>query len=86
MREQNWVATFVWRTDGNIGNQAKIKSNHEYVLIYARDKDLLETSEVIDTNVDDTSKLHSDEMRNSVVKNGPKNPEGADPTMRYSCH
>jgi len=29
------LSTFVWRTDGNFDNQAKIKNCHEYVLAYA---------------------------------------------------
>ena len=72
--EGNFVSSFVWRTDGNLDNQAKIKSNHEYVLAYARDSEKLSISGVRDPNIEETSKLFSPEIRNSVVKNGPKNP------------
>ena len=34
---ENFIAQFVWITDGNFDNQAKIKSCHEYVLLYAKD-------------------------------------------------
>ncbi|MCI6602038.1 MAG: site-specific DNA-methyltransferase, partial [Shigella dysenteriae] len=34
--EENFLAQFVWRTDGNFDNQAKIKNCHEYILLYAK--------------------------------------------------
>lgn len=71
---KHFVANLVWRTDGNIDNQAKVKENHEYVLMYARSIDDLVLSGVKDPNLSDTSKLYTSEIRNSVVKNGPKNP------------
>lgn len=68
------LATFVWRTDGNFDNQAKIKNCHEYILAYAANPDLLPHPKVIDPSVSSTSKLHRPVVRNTIVKNGPKNP------------
>lgn len=73
--EENFVAQFVWRTDGNFDNQAKIKNCHEYVLLYAKSEDMFLHPPVVDPNVSDKSKLYKDEIRNTIVKNGPKNPE-----------
>lgn len=72
--EQNFVATFVWRTDGNLDNQATVKINHEYVHMYAKSMPAMYIAAVKDPNLSDDSKLFNDEIRNSVVKNGPKNP------------
>ncbi|WP_369942126.1 site-specific DNA-methyltransferase [Xanthomonas medicagonis] len=68
------LACFTWQTDGNFDNQAKIKIAHEYVLAYAKDSDLFKMPAVVDPNVPDTSKLFRSEIRNTIVKNGPKNP------------
>lgn len=72
--ENNFIAQFVWVTDGNFDNQAKIKVNHEYILLYSNRVGKLETPPVIDLNIDEDSKLYQDTVRNTVVKNGPKNP------------
>ena len=68
------LATFVWRTDGNFDNQAKIKNCHEYVLAYARNPDLFPHPSVVDPAVGKGSKLNRSHIRNTIVKNGPKNP------------
>jgi hypothetical protein len=31
--EDNWVSTFVWHNEGNIDNQSKIKTNHEFIRV-----------------------------------------------------
>jgi adenine-specific DNA-methyltransferase len=72
--EECWISTFIWRTDGNIDNQAQIKSNHEYILCLSLDPASTRISGTIDPNIVESSKLHTDEIRNSVIKNGPKNP------------
>lgn len=72
--EQNFVASFAWRTDGNLDNQATVKINHEYVHMYAKHVPDMFIAGVKDPNLSDESKLFNDEIRNSVVKNGPKNP------------
>lgn len=71
---QNFLAQFVWQTDGNFDNQAKIKSNHEYVIAFAKRFDDVQIESVIDPNIGENSKLFNPEIRNTVVKNGSKNP------------
>lgn len=68
------LATFVWRTDGNFDNQAKIKNCHEYILAYAANPELFPHPKVIDPSVGSTSKLNRSLIQNTIVKNGPKNP------------
>lgn len=72
--KRNFLTNFTWRTDGNFDNQAKIKINHEYILCYSKDVDLFEFPKVIDPNIPLESKLFRAEIRNTIVKNGPKNP------------
>jgi adenine-specific DNA-methyltransferase len=71
------LATFVWRTDGNFDNQAKIKNCHEYVYLYCKEPELFQHPSVIDPSVSGDSKLFLPIIRNTIVKNGPKNPEAA---------
>lgn len=68
------LANFVWRTDGNFDNQAKIKICHEYVLCYCKQPDEFEHPPVIDPSVKDGSKLFRSFIRNTIIKNGSKNP------------
>ena len=68
------LATFVWRTDGNFDNQAKIKNCHEYVLAYASNPDLFPHPPVVDPSIGKKSKLNRSHIQNTIVKNGPKNP------------
>ncbi|MFC1741604.1 site-specific DNA-methyltransferase [Nanoarchaeota archaeon] len=72
--EKNLVANFIWRTAGNFDNQAKVKICHEYILCYAKDITKFQAPKIIDPNIDTTSKLYKEEIRNTIVKNGPKNP------------
>ena len=72
--EENFICNFVWKTDGNIDNQAKIKINHEYILMYAKNSKKFNAPSVIDPNIHESSKLHKELIRNTIVKNGPKNP------------
>ena len=71
---ENKLACFAWQTDGNFDNQAKIKICHEYVLAYTPRPDLFPMPKVVDPNIGEDSKLHRPEIRNTIVKNGPKNP------------
>ncbi len=73
---KNFITTFTWRTDGNFDNQAKIKVNHEYILCIAKRVDFFSHPEIIDPNIGTSSKLFKKEIRNTVVKNGFKNPIG----------
>ena len=70
----NFIAQFVWGTDGNFDNQAKIKTCHEYILLYAKNISEFDFPHLVDPNITDKSKLHNSEIRNTIVKNGPKNP------------
>jgi adenine-specific DNA-methyltransferase len=72
--EENFVATLIWNNEGNIDNQSKFKTNHEYIHMYARSLEHIDRPTVIDPNVDETSKLFRDEIENSITKNGPANP------------
>lgn len=71
---ENFLAQFVWITDGNFDNQAKIKSCHEYVLMYTKDANKFDHPALVDPNISDESKLNNQFIRNTIVKNGPKNP------------
>ena len=70
----NFLAMFCWRTDGNFDNQAKVKRCHEYILAYCRDINLFPAPPTIDPNIDKNSKLFNNTIRNTIIKNGPKNP------------
>jgi adenine-specific DNA-methyltransferase len=69
----SFVANLVWNYEGNTDNQAQIINYHEYILVYSKTGSLSDIG-VIDPNVGEGSKLHRPEIRNTVVKNGPKNP------------
>ena len=71
---ENAICMFAWRTDGNFDNQAKFKYCHEYILAYAKDETNFPHPLVVDPNVPETSKIYRPEIRNTIVKNGPKNP------------
>jgi adenine-specific DNA-methyltransferase len=71
---KNRLACFVWETDGNFDNQAKVKNSHEYVLAYSKCFEEFPSPPVIDLSVGRDSKLFRPEVRNTIVKNGPKNP------------
>ena len=70
----NQLACFCWRTDGNFDNQARIKSCHEYILLYAKNEELVDLPNAIDPNIPQNSKLFKSEIRNTIIKNGIKNP------------
>ncbi|HEY5391391.1 MAG TPA: site-specific DNA-methyltransferase [Hanamia sp.] len=70
----NFITNFTWRTDGNFDNQAKIKINHEYILCYSKNAESFESPKVVDPNIKEGSKLFKNEIRNTIVKNGSKNP------------
>lgn len=70
----NFITNFIWKTDGNFDNQARIKVCHEYVLMYAKDESIFEDPSVKDPNIPADSKLFKELIQNTIVKNGPKNP------------
>jgi adenine-specific DNA-methyltransferase len=71
---KNRLACFIWETDGNFDNQAKVKNAHEYILGYSKCFEEFPAPPVIDLSVGKDSKLFRPEIRNTIVKNGPKNP------------
>ncbi|MGP9687199.1 site-specific DNA-methyltransferase [Halomonas sp. AOP25-F1-15] len=72
--EENLLCQFSWRTDGNFDNQAKFKYCHEYILAYAKNEEAFPHPLIVDPNVSKDSKIFRPEIRNTIVKNGPKNP------------
>ena len=72
--EKNCLAKLIWQTDGNFDNQARFKVCHEYVLAYAAAENKVGAPPVIDPNAEQTGKLFREEIQNTIVKNGPKNP------------
>lgn len=72
----NLLAEFVWLSEGNFDNQAKIKNGHEYVLSYSVDASKFPPPPVIDPSIPSESKLFKAEIRNTIIKNGSKNPIG----------
>lgn len=71
---ENFVSTFIWETDGNSDNQAKIIGVHEYIHVYAKDINYLEYPSVFDPNLPPDSKIFRDQIVNTIIKNGIKNP------------
>jgi adenine-specific DNA-methyltransferase len=49
--KSNFIATLIWRTDGNFDNQAKVKVCHEYILMYAKKFDKLGLPDALDPNI-----------------------------------
>ena len=72
--EENLLCQFSWRTDGNFDNQAKFKYCHEYILAYAKNEEKFPHPLVIDPSTSEDSKIFRPEIRNTIVKNGSKNP------------
>ncbi|MEQ1668773.1 MAG: site-specific DNA-methyltransferase, partial [Sulfuriferula sp.] len=68
------IETFTWKTDGNFDNQAKIKGSHEYVLMYSKSPEMFDFPDLVDPSVPANSKLFKPFIRNTIVKNGYKNP------------
>ena len=72
--EENILSHFIWRTDGNFDNQAKVKNCHEYILAYCKNLNTFPAPPTIDPSIDSKSKLYTEEIRNTIVKNGSANP------------
>ena len=72
--KSNELSNFCWRTDGNFDNQARIKNCHEYILLFAKNEVNVLLPNAIDPNIPETSKIFKEEIRNTIIKNGPKNP------------
>ncbi len=72
--EANFMAKFVWNTEGHTDNQFDVKVNHEYVLLYAKDAACASLAHVVDPNTREESNLWKGYAENSITKNGPGNP------------
>jgi len=72
--ESNMLCMFAWKTDGNFDNQAKFKYCHEYILAYAKNEECFLAPLTVDPNTSSGSKIYRPEVRNTIVKNGTKNP------------
>ncbi len=73
---ENSLADFIWKTDGNFDNQAKVKIAHEHILAYAKCEQKFASPPVIEPGLSKDSKVFNSEIVNTIVKNGPKNPIG----------
>lgn len=70
---ENFVAEFVWNTDGHTDNQYDVKVNHEYVCLYSKTStSTLEN--IVDPNTRTESNLWKGYAENSITKNGAANP------------
>ena len=72
--DDNLLCQFAWRTDGNFDNQAKFKYCHEYILAFSKNEAFFPAPNLVDPNTPESSKIYRPEIRNTIVKNGPKNP------------
>jgi adenine-specific DNA-methyltransferase len=72
--QKNFVAQFVWNTEGHTDNQFHVKVNHEYLVMYAAREDSLKLGYVVDPNTREDSNLWAGIAENSITKNGPGNP------------
>lgn len=70
---KNFINSLIWNYEGNTDNQAKIINYHEYILVYSKSGEI-DNPNVIDPNVSEGSKLFRNEIRNTIIKNGHKNP------------
>ena len=70
----NFVKNFIWYIDGHTDNQDQITTVHEYILCYAKNKDMLEINAIVDPNIPADSKILNSYAENSITKNGYKNP------------
>ena len=72
--EENFIAQFVWNTEGHTDNQFDVKVSHEYVLLFARNGARASLGHVVDPNTREESNLWKGFAENSITKNGPGNP------------
>lgn len=70
---KNFISSLIWNYEGNTDNQAKIINYHEYILVYSK-SGKLENLNVIDSTIKEDSKIFKPIIRNTIIKNGPKNP------------
>lgn len=71
---ENFIAQFVWNTEGHTDNQFDVKINHEYIFLYAKGHLGKELGRVVDPNTRSESNLWKGFAENSITKNGSANP------------
>jgi adenine specific DNA methylase Mod len=67
--ESNRLGPLIWYYEGVNDNNAFVKKTHEYILVYEK-----VSGAALSKNVRDLNVSLEDNIENSVVKNGPKNP------------
>jgi len=72
--EENFIADFVWNSEGHTDNQYDVKINHEYILVFCKDFNFARLGYVVDPNTREESNLWKGYAENSITKNGPGNP------------
>ena len=72
--ENNFISTFIWKTEGHTDNQFDIKVNHEYIVSFSRNLKSLTLGWVIDPSTRAESNLWKGYAENSITKNGQANP------------
>ncbi len=72
--EENFIAQFVWNTEGHTDNQFDVKVTHEYIVAYARRAGRNSLAAVVDPNTREASNLWKGFAENSITKNGIANP------------
>lgn len=72
--EDNFVVNLIWHREGATDNHSDFKINHEYILAYAKNLDMLELGDIIDPNTGEKSNVRNGLAINSVVKTGKRNP------------
>ena len=72
--ENNFICNFIWYTDGHTDNQDIFTNVHEYILCYSFNKNHIKPNNIVDPNIDESSKIQRDFAENSIIKNGAKNP------------
>ena len=72
--EQNFIANLIWNTEGHTDNQYQIKINAEYILMFGKEKEVINLGYVIDPNTRKESNLWKWFAENSITKNGKANP------------
>ena len=66
----NFIANFIWNTDGHTDNQYDVKVNHEYICLYCKQKLNSNLGFVVDPNTREESNLWKGFAENSITKNG----------------
>jgi len=72
--EENFIADFVWNSEGHTDNQYDVKVNHEYILAFCKNSNSAKLGYVVDPNTREESNLWKGYAENSITKNGSGNP------------